>query len=378
MGAPMSTDRYRAMIERMIAPADIGFGGERPWDVEVHDQRVFRRILTSGTLGIGEAYMDGWWDCPAIDQLVERAARNGVTSRLTAPVAHVHDVVARVRNLQSKRRAFQVGEHHYDVGNDLYAAMLDDRMIYSCGYWRDAADLDDAQEAKLALVRNKLAIEPGMRVLDIGCGWGGAARHLAETTGCSVLGVTVSREQAALARERCHGLPVEIRVQDYRDVRERFDRVYSIGMFEHVGVRNYRTYFETVRDRLSDPDGLTLLHTIGGSRSKHITDPWMERYIFPNSVLPSAAQIMSAAEGLLVLEDWHNFGADYDTTLMAWHARIEAAWPDLPHLDERFRRMWRFYLLSSAGMFRARALHLWQVVSSRDGSSNVYGPPGIR
>lgn len=378
MGAPMSTDRYRAMIERMIAPADIAFGGERPWDVEVHDPRVFRRILTSGTLGIGEAYMDGWWDCPAIDQLVERAARNGVTSRLTGPVAHVQDVVARVRNLQSKRRAFQVGEHHYDVGNDLYAAMLDDRMIYSCGYWRDAADLDDAQEAKLALVRNKLAIEPGMRVLDIGCGWGGAARYLAETTGCSVLGVTVSREQAALARERCHGLPVEIRVQDYRDVRERFDRVYSIGMFEHVGVRNYRTYFEAVRDRLSDPDGLTLLHTIGGSRSKHITDPWMERYIFPNSVLPSAAQIMSAAEGLLVLEDWHNFGADYDTTLMAWHARIEAAWPDLPHLDERFRRMWRFYLLSSAGMFRARALHLWQVVFSRDGSSNVYGPPGIR
>ncbi len=255
-------------------------------------------------------------------------------------------------------------------------------MIYSCGYWSGstpAHDLDDAQEAKLALVRSKLALEPGMRVLDIGCGWGGTARFLAERVGCEVVGLTVSRQQAELAREVCAGLPVEIRIQDYREIDEPFDRVFSIGMFEHVGVKNYGTYMETVRRCLRDPDGLTLLHTIGGNRSSGRTDPWMDRYIFPNSMLPSASQITTAAEGVLTMEDWHNIGPDYDPTLMAWHANVSGAWDDLSErYDERFRRMWHFYLLVSAGGFRARYLQVWQVVFSRDGLPGVYRPDGIR
>jgi cyclopropane-fatty-acyl-phospholipid synthase len=322
--------------------------------------------------------MDGWWDCDAIDELVARAQGSGLATTLSSRLAPVRAAGATVLNRQTRSRSREVGRRHYDVGNDLYRRMLDRRMIYSCGYWRCAGDLDGAQEAKLTLVADKLGLEPGMRVLDVGCGWGGAAAFFAEARGCEVVGITISEQQAAHARERCAGLPVEIRVQDYRDVGERFDRVYSIGMFEHVGVRNYHAYMEVCRRCLRDADGLTLVHTIGGSRSTRATDPWVERYIFPNSMLPSAAQITRAAEGVLELQDWHNFGADYDPTLMAWHANVEAAWDDLPDYDERFRRMWRFYLRSSAGSFRAGALQLWQVVFSREGLTEAYRPPGIR
>jgi cyclopropane-fatty-acyl-phospholipid synthase len=381
-GSPRLAERVdrlvEHLVERRVDASDIRVGGDRPWDVRVHDARLYRRVLATGTLGLGEAYMDGWWDCEAIDEMVARAQRDGVAGRISSPLQMVRTADAAIRNQQTRRRSREVGRRHYDVGNDLYERMLDRRMIYSCGYWRSAGDLDDAQEAKLTLVADKLGLEPGMRVLDIGCGWGGAAKFFAETRGCEVVGITISHEQAALARARCADVPVEIRVQDYRDLDETFDRVYSIGMFEHVGVRNYRAYMELCRKCLRDPDGLTLLHTIGGSRSTRTTDPWVARYIFPNSMLPSAAQITRAAEGLLELQDWQNFGADYDRTLMAWHTNIEAAWEDLPGYDERFRRMWRFYLLSSAGTFRAGALQLWQIVFSRDGLTTAYRPPGIR
>ena len=376
--------RLRGHFERIVGPADIRVDGDRPWDVRVHDERLYQRVLAQGTLGLGEAYMDGWWDCDAIDQMIDRAHRSEIAKRLVSPTTLVRVAEAKLRNRQAGRRAFEVGERHYDIGNDLYARMLDRRMIYSCAYWRGvdastADGLDVAQHAKLRLIMNKLAIEPGMRVLDIGCGWGGAAQFLAEQGDCEVVGLTVSREQAALARERCAGLPVEIRVQDYREIDEPFDRVYSIGMFEHVGVKNYHTYMRTVRRCLNAPDGLSLLHTIGGNRSSSNTDPWMDRYIFPNSMLPSISQIGAATEGVLTLEDWHNFGPDYDRTLMAWHRNVGDAWAELPdRYDDRFRRMWNFYLLVSAGGFRSRYLQLWQAVFSRDGMPDVYAPPGIR
>ena len=372
--------RLRSYFERLIESADIRVDGDRPWDVRVHDDRLFQRVLTTGTLGLGEAYMDGWWDCDAIDQMIDRAHRSNIAQRLVSPVTLMRVAEAKLRNLQAGRRAFEVGERHYDIGNDLYERMLGTPMLYSCAYWRTATDLSAAQVAKLELIRNKLAIEPGMRVLDIGCGWGAAARHFAEHAGCEVVGLTVSTEQASYARTLCDGLPVEVRVQDYREIDEPFDRVYSIGMFEHVGVKNYRAYMETVRRCLESPDGLSLLHTIGGNRSSSRTDPWMDRYIFPNSMLPSASQIPTAAEGVLTLEDWHNFGPDYDRTLMAWHRNVTDAWDDLPAAtyDQRFRRMWDFYLLVSAGGFRSRYLQLWQMVFSRDGLPEVYAPPGIR
>ena len=256
--------------------------------------------------------------------------------------------------------------------------MLDRRMIYSCGYWSTADNLDDAQVGKLDLIARKLMLEPGMRVLDIGCGWGGAAHYLATQYRVEVVGITISREQLELGQQVCAGLPIELRLQDYRQLDERFDRIYSIGMFEHVGFKNYRTYMKVVRRCLAE-DGLFVLHTIGGNRTAPNLDPWVGRYIFPNGCLPSANQVTRAMEGILTIEDWHNFGPDYERTLMAWYDKFESAWPKLrEQYDHRFHRAWRYYLLSCAGSFRSRANQLWQIVCSVGRTGTTYRPANIR
>ena len=367
--------RPRRRIEALLGEAGVRVGGDRDWDIQVHDPRLYARLLAQGSLGLGEAYMDGWWDARSLDGLLARLMQAGVDRRVHGLAELWDALLASLSNLQSRRRSGEVGRRHYDLGNDLYAAMLGRRLVYSCGYWRDAADLDAAQEAKLDLVCRKLRLRAGMRVLDIGCGWGEALKYAAERHGVSGVGVTVSREQAEFARRLCDGLPVEIRLQDYRDLDEPFDAAFSLGMFEHVGVRNYRGYFEVVRRCLPE-DGLFLLHTIGSNLSSNHTDPWIARYIFPNSMLPSAVQVASASEGRFVVEDWHNFGADYDRTLQAWRANVEAAWDRLgPRYDERFRRMWRFYLAGAMAGFRVRRLQLWQVVMSPRGVRGGYVAP---
>jgi cyclopropane-fatty-acyl-phospholipid synthase len=316
--------------------------------------------------------MDGWWDCSQLDEMLRRVFVSDLDGQLPGWRQMLAALQARLFNRQSRERSFTVGERHYDIGDDLYQRMLDRRMIYSCAYWRTATDLDQAQEAKLDLVCRKLGLERGMRVLDIGCGWGGSAHFAAERYGVTVTGITVSRHQAEAATERCRGLPVRIVLDDYRALNGRFDRIFSLGMFEHVGVRNYRTYFETAR-RLLEADGLFLLHTIGGNTSVEATDPWIERYIFPNSMLPSMAQIARAIEGLWVVEDWHGFGPYYDRTLMAWCDNFDHRWNEIAsNYSERFRRMWRFYLLSCAAAFRSRRNQLWQVVLSPSGVPGGY------
>ena len=358
---------YRAVVESLLKSADVTLDGEKPWDIHVRDSGFFRRALSAGSLGVGEAYMDGQWDCERLDEMLFRVFRSGVERYFPNFRQAWAVLTARVFNLQTPARSFRVGERHYDIGDDLYERMLDDRMIYSCGYWRDAVTLDEAQEAKLDLVCRKLRLERGMRLLDIGCGWGGAAQFAAQRYGVEVTGVTVSRNQAASAVRRCEGLPVTIQLKDYRAITGSFDRIYSLGMFEHVGFRNYQTYFDAVR-RLLAPDGLFLLHTIGSNTSTTTNDPWIERYIFPNSLLPSIAQIARASEPGFVMEDWHSFGPYYDATLLAWHARFRAAWPHLARTyGERFRRMWEYWLLSSAAAFRARRIQLWQVLFSAQG-----------
>lgn len=366
----------RRLLTELMGQADVAIGGSRPWDIAVHDERVFERVMARGSLGAGESYMDGWWDCEQLDEMLFRVKRAQLEQHLPSHGALWLALLARLRNPQSRRRAFDVGERHYDIGDDLYTRMLDRRMIYSCGYWRAAADLDQAQEHKLDLVCRKLGLERGMRVLDIGCGWGGAAQFAVERYGVSVTGVTVSENQAAAARARCRGLPVEIRLQDYRAVEGKYDRILSLGMFEHVGVRNYRTYLKKVRALLA-PDGLFLLHTIGSNLSETTADPWIDKYIFPNAMLPSMAQIAAAAERIWVIEDWHEFGVDYDRTLLCWSRNIESRWAEIAdRYGPRFRRMWRFYLMSSAAGFRARRNRLWQIVMSPQGL--VGGYPEVR
>jgi len=374
-----ATDVAHRRMKTLLGEAGIGINGQHPWDLRVHREEFFPRVMAEGSLGFGDSYVDGWWDCGAIDEMIERAWRARLPQRVKVWRDLPLVLQAKFFNLQRGRRAYHVGNHHYDIGNDLYRAMLGRRMIYSCGYWAEAKTLEEAQVAKLELIFRKLELAPGMRVLDIGCGWGGAARWAAERYGVEVVGVTVSKEQAEWAREECRGLPVEIRLCDYREVREKFDRIYSIGMFEHVGHRNFGAYFDMVRRSLVD-EGLFLLHTIGALETTVRSDPWITKHIFPNSLLPSARQIMTAAEGRLVMEDWHNFGADYDRTLLAWHARIEGAWDRLvaEKYSERFRRMWRYYLLGCAGGFRAREMQLWQIVFSADGVRGGYRVRGVR
>lgn len=366
---------YRRRIEELLAPADVRIDGDRPWDIRVRDHRLFRRVTLGGSLGAGEAYMDGWWDSPRLDECFTRIFRARVDTRIRSRTWYLEGLGAILFNLQKPSRAFTVGRRHYDIGNAFYRAMLGERMIYSCAYWENAATLDEAQEAKLELVCRKLQLAPGMRVLDIGCGWGGTARFLAERYGASVVGVTVSEEQVSLARDSCRGLPVEIRLQDYRTMEGTFDRILSIGMFEHVGCKNYRTYMRVARRHLAD-DGLFLLHTIGRNESANRVDPWIERYIFPNSVLPSAAQITAALEGVFVLEDWHSLGPHYDPTLMAWLRNVDAHWDSLKsRYDERFYRMWKYYLLSCAAAFRARSNQVWQLLLSPQGVPGGYRAP---
>jgi cyclopropane-fatty-acyl-phospholipid synthase len=323
--------------------------------------------MSNGSLGAGEAYMDGWWDCARLDMLFDRILRSGV-DRAVQSIGDLQLILsARLQNMQTPARADAVAHTHYNLSPELYRAMLDTRMIYSCGYWPEASDLDQAQEAKLHLICRKLELQPGMTLLDIGCGWGGAAKFAAENYGVSVTGITVSSEQARIAVNTCRGLPIEILVSDYRSLTGQFDRIMSIGMFEHVGYKNYRTYFRIARELLN-PEGLFLLHTIGSNTSNLSTDTWIEKYIFPNSMLPSPAQVTKAIESFFVIEDWHNFGADYDRTLMCWHNNITGAWQDLSaNYDERFQRMWQYYLMSSAGSFRSRTNQLWQILLSPSG-----------
>lgn len=367
--------REREIVTQLLAEAGITVNGEQPWDIRVRNKDFFHRVLAGGSLALGESFMDGWWECFQLDEFIYRVLRADLKNKVVSWRDRLGVMQAKLLNRQSPGRAFQVGRQHYDKGNDLFEAMLDARMIYSCGYWKEASTLEQAQDAKLELVCKKLDIRPGMRVLDIGCGWGGTARYIAEKHGAAVVGVTVSEEQAAFARQNTGSLPVDIRLQDYRKLQGKFDRILSIGMFEHVGYKNYRIYMQTVR-RLLEEKGLFLLHTIGGNVSSANIDPWIERYIFPNANLPSVNQISISFEGLFVMEDWHNFGPDYDKTLMQWFKRFDSRWPVLrKKYDQRFYRMWKYYLLSCAGAFRARHTQLWQVVLSPRGIFRSYHGP---
>jgi cyclopropane-fatty-acyl-phospholipid synthase len=363
----MFSDFFKAQLERILEPADIVIGGTRPWDMRVHNPVVYRRAVTEANFGLGETYMEGCWDCDALDDFFFRLLSAKTEDRVLSPALLLGKYASMLFNLQHPSRAFTVGERHYNTGNDLFQAMLDKRMIYSCGYWKKADTLDKAQEDKLQLIFRKLMLKPGMSILDIGCGWGGAARYAAEHYGVSVTGITVSSEQANLAREMCRGVPVIIELADYRQLTGSFDRIYSIGMFEHVGYKNYSSYFRIVR-RCLKPGGLTLLHTIGGNLPCTSVDPWICKYIFPNSMIPSASQITTAYEEFFTLEDWHVFSLDYALTLKTWYENFERMWPSLKlRYSEEFRRMWRYYLLSCSGAFRARFIQLWQVLLSRDG-----------
>jgi cyclopropane-fatty-acyl-phospholipid synthase len=363
----MFDELCRSRIKTLLDAATIAIDGHHPWDIHVHDSRMFRTTVLHGSIGFGEAYMAGWWDCEDIDELFFRLLSYRVNQRLLTLAGIRNSILSIVRNLQKPQRAFMVGKYHYDVGNDLFRAILDPQMIYSCAFWQNTVNLDRAQQLKLHLVFDKLDLKPGMTLLDIGCGWGGTARFAAEQYGASVVGITISKEQAQIAKTLCKHCDVDIRLMDYRSVVGVFDRIVSIGMIEHVGHKNYRTFFD-VASRCLKPDGRLLLQSIGSNIPSTCTDPWVEKYIFPNSMLPAASQLARSWEGRFILEDWHSFGHDYACTLKAWDQKLTGNRAGLEaHYDETFFRMWRYYLLSCSGAFRARAIQLWQILLSPGG-----------
>jgi cyclopropane-fatty-acyl-phospholipid synthase len=366
-----ASSAHRLMVD-LIHKANIQVDGSQPWDMQLHADGVPERALAQGNLGLGEAYMEGAWDAAELDQFFFHLLRAKLDDQVQPARLLMHALRVRLFNRQNARRAWEVGKVHYDLSNAFYEAMLDPRMTYTCGYWKDATTLAEAQEAKLDLICRKLHLEPGMRVLDIGCGWGSFMAYATEHYGVKCVGVTISKEQVAWAEERYAGMPLEFRLQDYREMNEPFDRIVSVGMFEHVGRKNHRAFMQVVARCLAD-NGLFLLHTIGKNKRRSTPDPWIDKHIFPNGDLPSIGQIGDAMDGLFVAEDLHNFGADYDKTLMAWHANFEAAWLQFADaLGEVFHRKWRYYLLSCAGAFRARDIQLWQWVLSKNGVLGGY------
>lgn len=367
-------DRAKAIIEELLNEADVQINGARPWDICVQNEAFYAMVVRGGSLAFGEAYMAGYWECDQLDEMIAHLFRAHVVDKARLSFKNISAYISAVTTGRrgAKQRAFDIGKHHYDTGNDLFERMLDKRMTYTCGYWLTARTLDKAQEAKLDLVCRKIGLKPGQHVLDIGSGWGSFAKFAAEKYHARVTGLTVSKEQAALARERCKGLPVEFRLQDYRDLTGTFDHIVSLGMFEHVGTKYYKEYMRIAHDHLND-GGLFLLHSIGTNAYNGPTDAWIDKYIFPNGALPTIAQIGSVIEKVFVMEDWHNFGADYDKTLMAWFKNFDKHWPEIAEkYGEQFYRMWKYYLLACAGSFRARNIQLWQIVLSKDGIPGGY------
>ena len=366
--------KCKKITEEILELAGVKINGSNPWDIQIHNEEFYRRAITEGELGIGESYMDGWWDAGKVDELIYKI----LTAQLDKKIRRNFPILFRffttqIFNLQSKRRAFIIGEKHYDLGNELFQHMLDKRMNYSCAYWKDADSLDEAQDNKLELICRKLYLKPGMRILDIGCGWGAFGKYAAEKYNVEVIGITVSKEQVELGKKLCIGLPVEIRLMDYRDVNDKFDRIVSVGMIEHVGYKNYKTFFKVANKCLND-EGLFLLQTIGSIKSVKTHNLWTNKYIFPNGMLPSMAQLSKAIENLFVMEDWYNFGIDYDKTLMEWFNNFVTNWDKIKNkYSERFFRMWKYFLLSSAGSFRSRRHdQLWQIVLSKNGIPGGY------
>lgn len=371
----MGSKSAQSFIAEQLKSVGVTINGSQDYDIQVYKDEFYTRVLHEGSLGLGESFVEKWWDCARVDLFIEKVRRANLSAQLKSNVnLLLRSFLLKMVNFQTKKGALTVGKKHYDLGNTLFKCMLDKEMNYSCGYWKNAANLDEAQIAKMDLVCQKLLLKPHMTLLDIGCGWGALAKHAAKKYGVSVVGVTISKEQYEYAKINCAGLPIEIRFQDYRDVKDKFDRICSIGMLEHVGHFNYRAFMETGHRCLED-DGIFLVHTIG-DRKFSTPDAWMTKYIFPNYAVPSMGLLDKAVEDLFVIEDVHNFGADYAKTTMAWQQNFVANWDQLrANYDDAFYRMWNYYLLTCAGNFRARMLQVWQIVLSKNGIIGGYLAP---
>ena len=353
------------------------FGTGVPVRLAIHDAAFFARLATRGKLGLGESYTAGEWDTDDLVGLFELLLRNADAAALRHPrLRRLLELRPRLHRRNGPLRSRRNIAYHYDLGNELFALMLDETMTYSCAVFeRPEVTLAEAQTAKLERLCRLLELGPEDHVLEIGCGWGGFARHAAETRGCRVTGITISHEQAELARERTRGLPVEILEQDYRALEGRYTKVVSIEMLEAIGADQYGTYFETI-DRVLAPGGLAAVQTILVPEQRweryRRTPDWIERYVFPGCLIPSLEALASAAarHSQLAIYGVDEIGEHYAETLRRWRANFHARIGEVRRLgyDKRFERTWDFYLAFCEAAFRMRALRDVQLLVARAGS----------
>lgn len=383
------------LAKEILGIAGIEINGKNPWDIQVHDERLYKRIISEGSLGLGESYMDGWWDANELDQFFYKLLSSKLDEKVkeklslnTKTKIALKFLTSKLMNTQSISKSKKVAEIHYNLGNDFYQNMLDSQyMQYTCSYWKDVKNLQDAQIKKLDIICKKIHIPTNKdkkskeKILELGSGFGGFALFAAKNYNCEVTSYNISKEQVLYAREKSKNLPIEIKEEDYRNAlnlenKEKFDKVVSIGMMEHVGQNNYRNFMKLSNYCLKDK-GLFFIHTIGSLKSNRGTDPWLNKYIFPGGQLPSSASVIKAAEGYFVLEDFQNIGHYYDKTLMAWYDNFNKNWPKFKEeYGERFYRMWKYYLLCCAGSFRAGNICLFQFVFSKGNFGKTYD--GVR
>jgi len=379
------------MVRQFLEKADIQINGPDPWDLQVHNNRFFLRVWANGSIGLGESYMEGWWDCEDLEGFFFRIIDAKLYNKVKGWRFAFNLIKAKLINRQTKNRSMRVAKMHYNLSNEMYSAMLGETMAYTCAYWKQAKNLDEAQYAKYDLICRKLDIKADDRILELGSGWGGFAKYASEKYGCHIVTVNIAKEQVKYARNICDDKLVSVCLCDYRDrdvynpAGEKYDKIVSIGLCEHVGPKNYRSWFRLVFDQLKDR-GLFLLHSIGSDRTKYISDSWIDKYIFPNGIIPSTLTLSRAMDGIFVMEDWHNFGSDYHLTLMEWFKNFDHYWKvkeksnadlgiSLKNISkDTFYRMLKYYLLSCAGCFRSRENSLWQIVMSKNGILGGYKP----
>ncbi len=367
---------FERWVRSRLEPAGIRFNESGELNIQVNNAQFYRRAALLGSLGFGESYADGQWECDHLDKVIARILLYSVNR---SGLAHIGiQLRSMLFNRQSVLRSKRVARQHYDVDTTIFELMLDPYLQYTCGYFANTDNLDQAQIDKMAMIIQKLCLKPGDSLLDIGCGWGGFARFAAENFGIKVSGLSISQSQLAYARTLCKGFDCEFKYGDYRHLHEiypqKFNAISIIGVTEHIGYKNFKNLYKVMRSRLQE-GGLALQHSITRMKSTVHVEPFIDRYIFPGGMVPSVEQLAHSMAGEFVLEDVHNFGADYDQTLMAWdqnmklaQAKIEA----MPGFGQRFYRIWSYYLQSCAALFRVRQAQVMQYVLSPQGVPGGY------